>query len=94
MICNKCKQKLPDDSEFCHYCGTKIEITSAEQETDDIFGNNESEDMSAEEIIDALLKFQATQTVNAMEANGKLQTNHETDEDFGLVPEKPSLRRL
>ena len=25
MFCNKCKQKLPDDSEFCQYCGSKIE---------------------------------------------------------------------
>lgn len=25
MICNKCKRNLPDDSEFCQYCGNKIE---------------------------------------------------------------------
>lgn len=25
MICNRCKQQLPDDSEFCHLCGNKIE---------------------------------------------------------------------
>lgn len=24
IICPKCKQMLPDDSEFCHYCGTPI----------------------------------------------------------------------
>lgn len=25
MICNKCNHKLPDDSEFCQYCGNKVE---------------------------------------------------------------------
>lgn len=25
MICNNCKNTLPDDSEFCQYCGSKIE---------------------------------------------------------------------
>ncbi len=24
MICNRCNQTLPDDSEFCQYCGSKI----------------------------------------------------------------------
>lgn len=24
MICSKCKQQLPDDSEFCQYCGFKL----------------------------------------------------------------------
>ena len=26
MICNKCNHNLPDDSEFCQYCGNKIEV--------------------------------------------------------------------
>lgn len=26
MICNKCKSPLPDDSEFCQFCGNRIEV--------------------------------------------------------------------
>ena len=89
MICNNCKQKLPDDSEFCQYCGTKIEIDSTQQVMDDILQKASSEDISAEELLDAFMKFQAKQTVDAMEANAKSQTNHESDAAFGLTPEKP-----
>lgn len=32
MICNKCNQSLPDDSEFCQYCGAKIEIAKKGEE--------------------------------------------------------------
>ena len=31
VVCPKCKQTLPEDSAFCHYCGTAITIKTAEQ---------------------------------------------------------------
>ena len=31
MICPKCKNTLPDDSEFCQYCGEKISNPAPEQ---------------------------------------------------------------
>ena len=29
ITCNKCNRNLPDDSEFCQYCGIKIEKVDA-----------------------------------------------------------------
>lgn len=32
MICNKCGNRLPEDSEFCQYCGSRIEKVAVVQE--------------------------------------------------------------
>lgn len=38
MFCNKCSHKLPDDSEFCQYCGNKLqmEMASTAEETPNV----------------------------------------------------------
>ena len=73
MTCKNCNHNLPDDSEFCQYCGSKIETSKT----------------SPDDAISAILKFQAAATVNAMQANSASQPNNEDLDDFGLVPEMP-----
>ena len=36
MICNKCNHKLPDDSDFCQYCGNKIDKAVAAPTVEEI----------------------------------------------------------
>lgn len=95
MTCNNCNHKLPDDSEFCQYCGNKIEkpVIPVDPHVVPVgsavnFEVN-TDGMSPDEALNAILKIQAKNTVKAMEANSKTQPDNEGDADFGLVPEKP-----
>ena len=87
MICNKCNHKLPDDSEFCQYCGSKIEtIAVAEPVKDEL---HDVENMSSEEALKFIMATQVKATKEAYDANSQSQPNNENDDNFGLVPEKP-----
>ena len=106
MKCNKCDHKLPDDSEFCQYCGSKIENyeihqeESAEEITKEVFVSDETaeifesdlpglENATPKDVLNAIIKIQAEETVKNLKENSKNQPNNEEDADFGLVPEKP-----
>ena len=81
MVCSNCNHKLPEDSEFCQYCGKKIEKRSICDTDIDV--------AMTENALEAILKIQAQSTAKAMEANSQSQPNNENDFDFGLVPQKP-----
>ena len=102
MKCMNCNHKLPKDSEFCQYCGSKIEIATddiegntsdisvtCEEEASDNFERIDVDNMSPEEALGVFFGAYAKQSGEAIDANAKSQPNHEDDADFGLIPEKP-----
>ena len=103
---------MPEDSEFCQYCGNKVEqgfvistqavedpkkvenyvvvpTTSVVPVTPVVKDEPSIDDMTPDEALNFIMKMQAKNTVEAMEANSKTQPDNENDSDFGLVPEKP-----
>ncbi len=102
MKCYNCGHLLPEDSEFCQYCGKKIETEMAiqENEVEEVVVSDKTtetaeidlpdlENATPEEALDAIIKIQAEETVKNLKENSKNQPNNEEDVDFGLVPEKP-----
>lgn len=93
MKCTKCNHSLPDDSEFCQYCGSRIEkivvtpvVETREEPAPQL---PDFSRMTSDEVLNAILQVHARNTVETMTANSHAQPNNEGDADFGLVPEKP-----
>ena len=79
MICNKCNNKLPDDSEFCQYCGSKIKTVV----------NDSNAALVSDDILRDVARIHAEVSTDAVQANATSQPDNEGNDDFGLVPENP-----
>ena len=80
MFCNKCNHSLPEDSEFCQYCGNKIETLIQEIEVEEVFADETTEtievvlpDLESEvpEVLDENAKIQIEGTVKNLNENKK-----------------------
>ena len=78
IICMHCKKEIPSDSEFCQYCGGKIETLNQEENI------SIGKDVALEFLAASILESH-----NTKKANREAQPNNEDDAEFGLVPYKP-----
>lgn len=90
MICNNCKQKLPDDSEFCQYCGNKIVPVEVAEEIQNKYSEKAPDPRQiareVDDLVEALEKLLADQLSTPTEF-----TCIEPDFIFELTP-KEDLR--
>lgn len=82
MICNICNHKLPDDSEFCQYCGNKIADFIAPEIANDHF--DDVENMSDREAMNLIVPTQVRAKKEAHDANNQSRSNTEANDNFGV----------
>lgn len=60
MNCLKCGQLIPDDSDFCQYCGSRITTDEIAQQYDDLEGNCSEESLASSSDQDSVFPPQET----------------------------------
>lgn len=89
MICGKCRRRLPDDSNFCQYCGSRVEkdpVTSNEMNPENHIKKPETNygygfqmDSNANFLDDRARKpieFQSNEAVQARQMDRPIQQNY------------------
>lgn len=99
MKCDKCNHNLPDDSEFCQYCGNKIQIAVSESKTiadeasstlDEIVVGvaSTSDNAMYEDILNNPVEAKTTATEKEKEAKNQSQPDNESNEEIAPALEK------
>ena len=89
MKCNHCFHLLPDDSEYCQYCGRKIDISMPEPSLESTKKGSEPDENTNIQHDQNFVDSVVSTFEKILADNAKNQPNFENDLEFGLVPEKP-----